>query len=253
MRCREVEALWDELRSEGMPSLREAVKLHLRNCPPCQDLYEEYEGVAFCLSCLSVPEPSCDLAKKVVEHIAQIRERSKGTPLLLVSVDSPIGRLHVGYNEVRIAFVGIDRDEPLEAMRRRVEARLKRPVFVQDAPPPWLRRTIQQFFKTWRVDVEHVDLSDLTPFEQAALKKAAQIPPGEVRSYAWVAREIGHPKSARAVGQVMARNPLPLLFPCHRVVDSAGKLHHYGYGLEMKARILKMEGYRGTAWNNGRL
>jgi methylated-DNA-[protein]-cysteine S-methyltransferase len=246
MRCREVEALWDELRSQGMPSLREAVKLHLRNCPPCQDLYEEYEGVAYCLSCLSVPEPSCDLAKKVVEHIAQIRQRSKTTPLFLASVLSPLGRLHVGYNGVRIAFVGIDRDEPPEALRRRIEVRLKRPVVVHDAPPSWVRRTFNEFFKTWRVDDEHVDLSDLTPFEQAALKKAAQIPPGEVRSYTWVAREIGRPKAARAVGQVMARNPLPLLFPCHRVVDAAGNLHNYGYGLEMKARILKMEGYRGT-------
>ena len=43
----------------------------------------------------------------------------------------------------------------------------------------------------------------------------------------------------------MARNPLPLLFPCHRVVDSAGELHDYFYGLEMKARLLQMEGYRG--------
>jgi methylated-DNA-[protein]-cysteine S-methyltransferase len=43
----------------------------------------------------------------------------------------------------------------------------------------------------------------------------------------------------------MARNPLPLLFPCHRVVDSSGDLHDYFYGLEMKARLLQMEGYRG--------
>ena len=63
-----------------------------------------------------------------------------------------------------------------------------------------------------------------------------------MRSYAWVATQIGRPKAARAVGRVMARNPLPLLFPCHRVVDSSGDLHNYFYGLEMKARILEMEG-----------
>jgi methylated-DNA-[protein]-cysteine S-methyltransferase len=44
----------------------------------------------------------------------------------------------------------------------------------------------------------------------------------------------------------MARNPLPLFFPCHRVVDSSGDLHNYGYGIEMKARLLSMEGYVGT-------
>ena len=250
MRCREVEALWDELRGEGMPSLRQAVKMHLRNCPPCQDLYEEYEGVAYCLSCLEVPEPSCDLAKKIVMHIAQIRERTRSAPLFLSSLQSPLGRLFVGYNGVRIAFVGIDRGEPMKSLRERIQARLKREVVLDENLPVWVRRTFSQFFKTWHVDNDRVDLSDLTPFEQAALKKAAQIPPGQVRSYSWVAHEIGHPKAARAVGQVMARNPLPLLFPCHRVVDSAGKLHNYGYGLEMKARILRMEGYRGNGGNN---
>ncbi len=67
-----------------------------------------------------------------------------------------------------------------------------------------------------------------------------------MRSYTWVAEAIGRPKAARAVGQAMARNPIPLLYPCHRVVDSSGKLHNYGYGIEMKARILQMEGYRAT-------
>ncbi|MBV8689855.1 MAG: methylated-DNA--[protein]-cysteine S-methyltransferase [Candidatus Eremiobacteraeota bacterium] len=253
MRCREVEALWDEVRSAGMPSLRQAVKLHLRNCPPCQDLYEEYEGVAYCLSCLEVPEPSCDLAKKIVMHIAEVRHRMRSEPLYLSSLHSPIGRLFVGYNDVRIAYVEIDRRESLDALRRRIQERLKREVIVKADLPAWVRRTFNQFFKTWHVDDERVDVSDLTPFEQAALRKAAQIPPGEVRSYMWVAREIGRPNAARAVGQVMARNPLPLLFPCHRVVDSAGKLHNYGYGLEMKARILKMEGYRAVIGNNGRL
>lgn len=242
MRCREVEALWDEMRSEGMPSLREAVRLHLRNCPPCQELYEEYEGVAYCLSCLTPPEPSCDLAKKVVEHIAQIRTKVRGTPISLTSVDSPIGRLYVGFKDSRIAFIGIDRGEPVEKIAEQIERRLRRTV-VTSEPPRWLRETIAAFFKTWKLDDEHVDLSDLTPFEQAALKAAAQIPPGEVRSYTWVAQEIGHPKAARAVGQAMARNPIPLLFPCHRVVDSAGNLHNYGYGIEMKALLLKMEGY----------
>jgi len=68
--------------------------------------------------------------------------------------------------------------------------------------------TLDRFFATWRVDDRVVDISDLTPFEQAALRAAAKIPPGQVRSYAWVAAQIGRPKAARAVGRVMARNPL---------------------------------------------
>lgn len=242
MRCREVEALWDEIR-EGMPPLRKAVHSHLRSCQHCQDLYEEYEGVAYCLSCLPQPEPSCDLAKRVIDHIATLKNKYRVAPITLTSVRTRIGRVYVGYKGSRIAFIHLDRGEGLEGVRLQIERRLHRPVD-QGQTPAWLQKLFDDYFRTWRVDQDKVDISDLTPFEQAALQAAASIPPGEVRSYAWVARSIGRPKAARAVGQVMARNPLPLFFPCHRVVDSTGALHNYGYGIEMKARLLTMEGYR---------
>ena len=242
MRCRDVEALWDEVREACRESLKEAVDIHLRACPHCQELYEEFQGVAFCLSCLPQPEASCDLTKRVVEHIAQIKQRERTTPVVLASAQTPIGRLYVGFKEARIAYVGIDTGEDFELVRARVETRLRRPVIAGEAPP-WLSLTLEQFFNTWHIDDQVVDIEDLTPFEQAALRAAAQIPPGEVRSYSWVATQIGRPRAARAVGQVMARNPLAVLFPCHRVVDAQGELHNYGYGIEMKARLLKMEGY----------
>ncbi len=244
MRCREVDELWDEVRGECTSSIKDAVNAHLSTCPPCQQLFEEYEGIAYCLECLPQPDPSCDLAKKVVEHIAAIRNKERGTPIALTSVETPVGKLYVGFKENRIAYIGVDTGEPFEEVRSRIEARLRRPVTAGEAPR-WLRETLDQFFKTWRVDDEVVDIEDLTPFEQAALRAAAMIPPGEVRSYSWVASQIGRPRAARAVGRVMARNPLPLLMPCHRVVDASGDLHNYGYGLEMKARLLKLEGYRG--------
>ena len=242
MRCRDVEALWDEVREDCRESLKEAVDIHLRACPHCQELYEEFEGVAFCLSCLPKPEASCDLTKRVVEHIALIKQRERTPPVVLASAQTPIGRLYVGFKEARIAYVGIDTGEAFEQVRARVESRLRRPVIAGEAPP-WLNLTLEQFFNTWRIDDGMVDIEDLTPFEQAALRATAQIPPGEVRSYSWVATQMGRPRAARAVGQVMARNPLALLFPCHRVVDAQGELHNYGYGIEMKARLLKMEGY----------
>jgi methylated-DNA-[protein]-cysteine S-methyltransferase len=244
MRCREVDELWDEVRGECQASLKEAVNSHLRACPPCQEIYEEYEGIAYCLECLPQPDPSCDLAKKVVEHIAAMRHKERSTPIILTSAQTPIGRLYVGFKENRIAYIGVDTGDPFEEVRKRIETRLRRPVVQGDAPA-WLRETLDQYFKTWHVDEGVVDIEDLTPFEQAALRAAAMIPPGEVRSYSWVASQIGRPRAARAVGQVMARNPLPVLIPCHRVVDASGELHDYGYGLEMKARLLKMEGFSG--------
>jgi O-6-methylguanine DNA methyltransferase len=243
MRCREVEELWDDIRGTCMASLKEAVHTHLNSCPACQELYEQYEGVAYRLSSLPAPEPSCDIKGLVVGHIAQIRHRARTTPITVTSLASPIGRLFIGLKENRIAYIGIDLGEAPQRVRERIAHRLRRPVVAGEAPS-WLRQALDRFFQTWHVDDRYIDLSDLTPFEQAALRAAASIPPGEVRSYAWVATKIGKPKAARAVGQVMARNPLPVLFPCHRVVDSNGDLHNYGYGIEMKARLLKMEGYR---------
>ncbi len=243
MRCRDVEALWDELRGECQASLKETVHNHLRACPSCQAMYEEYEGVAYCLSCLPPPQPSCDLAKRVVQHIATLKGKPY-PPVVLAVVATPIGRLYVGLKVDRIAYVSLDTGDPPEEVVARAERRLHRRVVSGDVPP-WLVRALERFFSTWELDDQLVDISDLTPFEQAALRAAARIPPGEVRSYAWIATQIGRPKAARAVGRVMARNPLPLLFPCHRVVDSSGDLHDYYYGRDMKARLLEMEGYRG--------
>jgi O-6-methylguanine DNA methyltransferase len=87
------------------------------------------------------------------------------------------------------------------------------------------------------------DLSRLPAFQQAVLKKALEIPAGEVRPYAWIAREIGHPAAVRAVGTALARNPIPILIPCHRVVRSDGVIGDYGAGgPPNKRKILAFEG-----------
>jgi methylated-DNA-[protein]-cysteine S-methyltransferase len=243
MRCRDLEAMWDETRGTCTRTLKAEVTTHLHACPQCQRLYEECEGVAYCLACLPVPEPSCDLARRVLGHITSLRQRMRSEPLMLTSARTPVGRLYVGFRGPRIAYLGFDTGGGFEAVQQRVEQRLRRPV-VRGQAPAWLNDTLDRFFRTWRVDERVVDIGDLTPFEQAALRATARIPPGEVRSYGWVATQIGKPKAARAVGRVMARNPLPLFFPCHRVVDSSGALHDYYYGLEMKQRLLELEGYR---------
>jgi O-6-methylguanine DNA methyltransferase len=89
------------------------------------------------------------------------------------------------------------------------------------------------------------DLRGLTPFSQAVLLKALQIPRGQVRPYGWVAREIGHPAAVRAVGTALANNPIPYFIPCHRVIRSDGVIGNYGGGgPEAKKSILSLEGVR---------
>jgi methylated-DNA-[protein]-cysteine S-methyltransferase len=87
-----------------------------------------------------------------------------------------------------------------------------------------------------------LDLEDAPPFFAAAWEACRRIPPGETRSYRWLAAEAGRPLAARAAGQAMARNRLALIIPCHRVIGSDGDLHGYGAGgLGVKARLLEME------------
>ncbi len=88
----------------------------------------------------------------------------------------------------------------------------------------------------------HIDWSGISPFRRAVLEEAMRIPHGETRSYGWLAQQVGRPRAARAVGRVMATNPLPLVVPCHRVIGSDGGLHGYGGGLALKEALLRAEG-----------
>jgi O-6-methylguanine DNA methyltransferase len=242
MRCSDVEAIWDEYREEGEAS-NERASAHLRHCKDCRDVFKQCEGVRDCLECLPDVEPPQYLVSRIIAHIAALRGGFRSTAYdEFARVDSPLGPLFIAWRPSGISYVAIDLGDDIEAARVRAERRLRRAVLPQQ-PPDWVAEAVGRFFSTWQVDLSRIDISELSAFEQAALRKAAQIPPGEVRSYGWIAREIGHPQAARAVGQAMARNPVALFFPCHRVVNTAGALHNYGYGIEVKARILAMEGY----------
>jgi len=87
-----------------------------------------------------------------------------------------------------------------------------------------------------------LDTRRFTNWQQKVYAAASAIPPGEVRSYGWIAKECGKPGGARAVGQALAANPLPLFIPCHRVIYGDGRLGNYGSGgPELKARLLAFE------------
>jgi methylated-DNA-[protein]-cysteine S-methyltransferase len=79
------------------------------------------------------------------------------------------------------------------------------------------------------------------PFEQLVWAELARIPYGETTSYGEIARRIGHPGSARAVGRANGRNPIAIVLPCHRVIGSDGSLTGYGGGLDLKRTLLTLE------------
>jgi O-6-methylguanine DNA methyltransferase len=89
-----------------------------------------------------------------------------------------------------------------------------------------------------------VDISQLTPFQRSVLDVACRIAPGQVWTYHRVAQELGRPRSSRPVGQALARNPVSIVIPCHRVIASDGGLGGYsgGSGLKAKRWLLRLEG-----------
>lgn len=120
----------------------------------------------------------------------------------------------------------------------------KEAIGAEEAPQQFasLRQQLEAFFQGERTQFDvKLDTEGYSPFFSRAWQACASIPAGETRSYAWLAAQAGSPLAVRAAGQAMARNPLPLIIPCHRVVGSDGGLHGYGGGLPMKQRFLGME------------
>lgn len=87
-------------------------------------------------------------------------------------------------------------------------------------------------------------MNDYPAFQQSVWKACAEIPKGQVRTYGWIARKIGKPGAARAVGTALGRNPFAPTVPCHRVVGADGRLTGYSGagGIATKRRLLKSEG-----------
>jgi len=105
-----------------------------------------------------------------------------------------------------------------------------------------LKTKLRQYFDGQRVLFdEPLDLSGGTAFQRRAWLAVRDIPYGETRSYGQIARQVGSPGAARAVGRAMATNPVPIVVPCHRVIGSDGDLRGFGGGLDLKRRLLEME------------
>ncbi|MGH9222216.1 MAG: methylated-DNA--[protein]-cysteine S-methyltransferase [Acidimicrobiales bacterium] len=158
-----------------------------------------------------------------------------------LTVDSPAGPLWVAFNKSGVSFLDAVAHQGEDAFRRafaaRYPGRALRPADTTTTPPTGLTNALSGNRATLRYD-----LRTCSPFQQAVLAKTSEIPRGEVRSYGWIAREIGHDGATRAVGTALGRNPVPVLIPCHRVVRTDGKIGNYALGSAMKTRLLQLEG-----------
>jgi O-6-methylguanine DNA methyltransferase len=155
-------------------------------------------------------------------------------------LDTPLGRAFVAFNRDGISAVRLDPDAAsFESAFRRLYGRPVRPT--GELPAALIGRLTRALRNGDGRDLQY-DLRGVSEFERAVLLKALEIPRGEVRTYAWVAREIGRPAAVRAVGSALRRNPVPILIPCHRVVRSDGSVGEYALGAPAKRSILAAEG-----------
>jgi len=110
---------------------------------------------------------------------------------------------------------------------------------------PQCRIKLEKYGSGNRVDFSSItcNLSSMTPFQQQVLQATRKVSSGKVETYGEIAQRIGRPQAARAVGGTMARNPIPIIIPCHRIVGSNGKLTGFTApgGLSLKQKLLKLE------------
>jgi methylated-DNA-[protein]-cysteine S-methyltransferase len=153
------------------------------------------------------------------------------------SYESPIGHLLLAASERGVTEITFDYD------RSRVNAaRAKSDWTESDAALTHCRRELEEYFAGERKEFTvPLDLHG-TPFQLRCWNALLEIPYGQTCSYGDLARKVGSPNGFRAVGMANHDNPIPIIVPCHRVITSDRKLGGYGGGLDLKEKLLRLEG-----------
>jgi methylated-DNA-[protein]-cysteine S-methyltransferase len=166
-----------------------------------------------------------------LEDVAYTTEPSPVGDLLLAS--TPRGLVKISYLDP------FPLDDALQALAERVSPR----VIEDRAALDDARRQLDEYFAGRRREFElPLDWSMTRGFGRRVLAQTAKIPFGHVETYGSVARAIGSPRAARATGNALGTNPIPIVVPCHRVVRAGGVMGHYTGGAERKAALLELEG-----------
>ena len=220
---------WDEWRE------------HLGACPSCHSLWAKQEPLQQALD--SVPDEAT-LKRLVTAARAGLEEalKRRARPVAHYGAwsRSPVGPLFIAVSDrglCAISFRSTERD-----FVRRLERRGFEPLRAREHVEGTISQ-LQEYFagRRRRFDVV-VNLAGQTRFQRLVLETTAEVPSGQSASYGEIARRIGRPRATRAVGAALGQNPVPIVVPCHRIIGSDGGLHGYGGGLDIKERLLRLEG-----------
>jgi O-6-methylguanine DNA methyltransferase len=225
MQCKSVLTRIDAMRTGELESGEAGVvKKHLSTCPSCDESVGDIQDLARAVKTLQVAPPrSCrDAAYDRFDMIEvggrQVWVAFSSRGLTMIHTGGSMDDFHSRYAE------RFDRELEREAL------------------PEKLRKQVAAALEGEGVSKPNVDLLAATEFERRVLDVLTHIPRGEVRTYSWVAQQAGRPAAIRAVGNICARNVVPFVVPCHRVVPTVGGIGNYAFGERIKRELLKREG-----------
>jgi methylated-DNA-[protein]-cysteine S-methyltransferase len=154
---------------------------------------------------------------------------SRKTEIFFDTVQTPLGMLYIVFAEGSLAEVSFGSEKP---------------TYPRGRAPESFRKQLSDYF-SGKLREFHQDTVFLqgTAFEQKVWLSLLDVLYGETKSYKWLAEKIGNPKAVRAVGRALSRNPIPIVLPCHRIIESDGSIGGYSSGVDTKRRLLDMEYY----------
>ena len=156
-------------------------------------------------------------------------KRSSSTDSYYDIFESPVGKLYLIFTGKLLR--GIEFNKPQEILRK-------------GTAPSVIAKELAEYFETGKDHfTQKISLAKGTEFEKKVWISLQEIPFGDTRTYKWLAEKIERPNAFRAVGQALGKNPIPIIFPCHRIIESDGSIGGYSAGTNIKRRLLDIEYY----------
>ena len=160
-------------------------------------------------------------------------KRSSSIDAFYDTFDSPVGKIFLVFSGKKLR--GIYFKKPDDIPRK-------------GKAPHLVKNELKEYFEHGKdTFTMEIVLTKGTDFDQGVWRTLKEVPFGETRTYKWLAERIGKPNASRAVGQALGRNPIPILLPCHRIIESDGSLGGFSGGVDIKRRLLDIEYYKKLA------
>ncbi len=222
MRCRTALTRVDALRTGELGhDEHQAVEQHLERCKSCEESAVDVDRLAEAVKFLAVAPPH---SLRDTLEIADGFER--------------VEDVWVAFSDRALRMITA---RSLGDLRTEYAKHYGRPL-VKKPIPDRLRKAVIAALHGAGAEKPAVDFGQTSELEKNVLQTLMRIPRGEVRSYSWLAQQVGKPRAVRAVANVVARNRVPFVVPCHRVVPAGGGVGNYAYGSKMKRELLQREG-----------